>query len=83
MTDIKLTKQPLTKYERARLIGARSLQISMGAPLMQKLSVKKLEEIKYDPLEIAKLEFEAGVIPLDIKELKDLKPEEPKKSKKD
>lgn len=65
MVDLKFDK--LTKYEKARIIGARSMQISMGAPLLIKLSPKKLEELKYDPLEIAKLEFESGIIPIDVK----------------
>jgi len=56
-----------TKYERARIIGSRALQISQGAPLLLKLSKKELEEMKYNPVEIARREFEKGVIPLDVK----------------
>ncbi len=56
----------LTKYERARLIGSRALQISMGAPFMIKLSAKDLERIAYNPVEIAKLELEADSLPIDI-----------------
>lgn len=56
-----------TKYERARMIGSRALQISMGAPLMVELNPEELEKLKFNPIEIAKLEFEAGVIPLTIK----------------
>lgn len=56
-----------SKYEKARMIGSRALQISMGAPFMIKLSPKELEEIKYNPVEIAKKEFEAGVIPIEVK----------------
>ncbi len=67
MNDINWPLDRLTKYERARIIGARSLQISMGAPLLVKLTPKRLEELHYDPLEIAKLEFEAGVIPIEVK----------------
>jgi len=66
MVELKLDKDKLTKYERARVIGARSLQISMGAPMMVKLNPKRLEELHYDPLEIAKLEFAEGVIPIDV-----------------
>jgi DNA-directed RNA polymerase subunit K len=66
MVELKLEKGKLTKYERARVIGARSMQISMGAPIMVKLTPKKLEELKYDPLEIAKLEFAEGVIPIEV-----------------
>jgi len=56
-----------TKYERARMIGSRALQISMGAPLMIELSQEELEKLRFNPIEIAKKEFEAGVIPLTIK----------------
>lgn len=56
-----------TKYERARIIGARALQISMGAPMLLKLGDDELEKINFNPVEIAKLEFEKGVIPITIK----------------
>ena len=56
-----------TKYEKARMIGSRALQISQGAPMLIKLGKKELEEIKYDPIEIATKEFEAGVLPITIK----------------
>ena len=56
-----------TKCETARILGARALQISMGAPFIIKLSEKELEEIKYNPIEIAKLEFKEGVIPITVK----------------
>jgi DNA-directed RNA polymerase subunit K len=56
-----------TKYEKARMIGSRALQISMGAPFVVKLSDKELEGMKYNPLEIAKMEFKEGVLPITIK----------------
>ena len=55
-----------TKYEKARLIGARALQIAMGAPLLLKLSEEELENIRYDPIKISKLEFEKGILPISI-----------------
>ncbi len=55
-----------TKYEKARMIGSRALQISMGAPFTVKLSKKELEGICYNPVEIAKLEFEQGVMPIEV-----------------
>ncbi len=67
MKIIKLEGSDFTKYEKTRIIGARALQLSMGAPFLVKISEKKLEELKYNPIEIAKLEFEAGVIPLQVK----------------
>lgn len=61
-------EQPLTytKYEKARLIGSRALQISHGAPLLVKLKEKELEELRYNPIAIARREFDEGVIPLEI-----------------
>ncbi|MBI2548704.1 DNA-directed RNA polymerase subunit K [Candidatus Woesearchaeota archaeon] len=56
-----------TKYEIARMLGSRALQISQGAPFLVKISDKELEEIKYSPLEIAKREFAAGVLPITVK----------------
>jgi len=49
-----------TRFEKARIIGARALQISMGAPPL-------LEVQKKDPIEIAVLEFEEGVTPITVK----------------
>ena len=58
--------EKLTKFELARVIGSRALQISQGAPPLVKLTKKKLEEIKYNPIEIAKIELEEGVIPITV-----------------
>ena len=57
----------LTKYERARIIGARALQISMGAPFLTKFGKKELEELNYKPVEVAKFEFKKGILPITIK----------------
>lgn len=56
-----------TKYEQARIIGARALQISMGAPFMVNLSDEELKKIRYNTIEIAKLEFSKGLIPIEVK----------------
>ena len=42
-----------TKYEKARMIGSRALQISMGAPFLLKLSAEDLAAIKFNPIEIS------------------------------
>ena len=63
----KNLKETYTKYEKARIIGARALQLSQGAPLTIKLSKEELKRINYDFLEIAKLEFEKGTIPITVK----------------
>jgi DNA-directed RNA polymerase subunit K len=56
-----------TKYEKARMIGSRALQLSMGAPFLVKLSVEELEKIKYDPIEIALVEFDEDVLPITVR----------------
>jgi DNA-directed RNA polymerase subunit K len=65
------TKQEMnekfTKYEIARILGARALQLAMNAPLLLKLSKEDLEKINFDPLKIAELEFYAGVLPITVK----------------
>ncbi|MFP4112204.1 MAG: DNA-directed RNA polymerase subunit K [Candidatus Woesearchaeota archaeon] len=58
--------EKLTKYEKARLLGARALQISMGAPFQIKLTKAQLEKINYNPIEIAKLELAEDKIPIEI-----------------
>lgn len=59
--------EKFTKYEMARMIGARALQISMGAPFLVKLGDEDLKRLRYNPVDIAKLEFEKGVIPIAVK----------------
>jgi DNA-directed RNA polymerase subunit K len=61
----RLEKQ-FTKYEVARILGARALQIAMDAPLLLKIGEKELEEINYNPIEIAKMELEQGVLPITV-----------------
>jgi len=61
-----MSEEKLTKYEKARIIGSRALQISMGAPFLVELTKEDLERIRYNPIEIAKIEFEKGVIPIAI-----------------
>lgn len=56
-----------TKYEIARMIGSRALQISMGAPALVSLTEKDLIRIGYNPIEIAKLELEKDVLPITVK----------------
>lgn len=68
MAKVKEVEGPetYTKYEKARILGSRALQISMGAPFLVKLSTKELEGLNYNPIEIAKLELEKGVIPITV-----------------
>ena len=51
----------LTKYEKARIVGARALQLAMDAPPLLEVH----EEI-IDAVKLAYLEFEKKVIPLQV-----------------
>lgn len=53
-----------TRFEKARIIGARALQISMGAP-----SLIKIPKDVIEPIDIAMLEFEEEAIPITVKRL--------------
>ena len=64
---IEKLESQFTKYELARILGARALQIAMDAPLLLKIDEKKLEEINYNPIEIAKMELEQRRLPFIIK----------------
>ncbi len=57
----RTTTRYLTKYERARVLGTRALQLSLNAPPMVEL------EGETDPLQIASKELREGKIPLIIR----------------
>jgi DNA-directed RNA polymerase I, II, and III subunit RPABC2 len=50
----------MTRFEKARVLGARALQISMGAPPL-------IESKAITPLEIADEELKEGVLPITIR----------------
>ncbi len=62
-----MSEQKYTKYEKARMIGSRALQLSMGAPFLVKLTEEELTKINFDPIEIAMLEFDEDVLPITVK----------------
>lgn len=66
--DKQIAKEDFTKYEVARILGARALQIAMDAPFLKKIEKDKLEEISYDPMKIAREEFDAGILPITVKQ---------------
>ena len=75
-------RRPHTRFEKARIIGARALQISHGAPLYVSEKILRVEfreelvalygveeaNIRFvlDPLKIALLEYEQHLIPIDV-----------------
>lgn len=56
-----------TRFEIARILGARALQISMDAPLLMKISDEELNEMHFDALKIATKEFKSGVLPISVR----------------
>merc|ERR1719445_2646133 len=59
--EARITTPYMTKYEKARILGTRALQISMGAPVMVELVGET------DPLEIAQKELKERKIPMIIR----------------
>lgn len=57
----RITTKYMTKYERARVLGTRALQIAMCAPIMVEL------EGETDPLQIAMKELKQRKIPITIR----------------
>jgi DNA-directed RNA polymerase subunit K len=51
-----------TRFERARILGARALQVSLGAPILIDVTPTTV-----DPVEIAEAEFAAGRIPITVR----------------
>lgn len=71
-----------TKYERARILGARALQIAMNAPLLIKITKEDLEKINYDALKIAEVELSSNILPISVKKpFPEKKDEELKRAK--
>lgn len=62
-----MEQQTFTKYERARIIGARALQIAMNAPLLIKISDEDLEKLHFDAIKIAEVELMSNALPISIK----------------
>ncbi|MFZ5955485.1 MAG: DNA-directed RNA polymerase subunit K [Nanoarchaeota archaeon] len=59
-------KEQFSKYERARILGARAMQLAMDAPLLLKIDEKLLSNLNFDPLRIAETELDSGVLPITV-----------------
>jgi len=59
-------EKKFTRYEIARIIGARALQIAMDAPVLLKISEEELKEMQYDALKIAEKELDEDALPIAI-----------------
>ncbi|MEM1507174.1 MAG: DNA-directed RNA polymerase subunit K [Candidatus Bathyarchaeia archaeon] len=54
----------LTRFEKARICGARALQIAMGAPVL----IEVTKDLK-SPIDIALEELKRGVLPITIRRM--------------
>jgi len=52
----------LTRFERARIVGSRALQIAMGAPILVEPSAASS-----NPIDIALRELESGILPITVR----------------
>lgn len=52
----------ITRFEKARIVGARALQISMGAP-----PLVEPPKGSTNPINLALMELEAGILPITIR----------------
>ncbi len=59
---IRVGPPKLTRFEKARIVGARSLQLAMGAP-----AFVTIEKSLRDPIAIASAELEEGGLPVSIR----------------
>ena len=50
-----------TRFEKARIVGARALQISYGAPVLV-----DYPEDMLDPIDIAMQEYEKDLVPITV-----------------
>lgn len=55
------TEEKFMRFERARIVGARALQIAMGAPV-----ILNVERGFLDPVSLAEREFAEGLIPITV-----------------
>ena len=55
-------EEKYSRYEIARILGARSLQLAMDAPVLLKLSKEEQDDLNYDVLKIAEKELDAQIL---------------------
>jgi len=59
---VSIGPRKLTRFEKAKVISARALQIAMGAPVL--INIPESED---SPIEIALLELKEGILPISIR----------------
>ena len=60
--EVSIGPPKLTRFEKARIVGARALQIAMGAPILVVPSANLS-----NPIDIALQELETGTLPITIR----------------
>jgi DNA-directed RNA polymerase subunit K len=55
-----MSQQHFNRYEKARIIGARALQVSYGAPVL-------IDTKQSEPILIAAEEYDAGALPFTVR----------------
>jgi len=60
--EILIGPPKLTRFERARIVGARALQIAMGAPILIEFPSKQRS-----PIDVALEELKSGILPITIR----------------
>lgn len=61
LMQVEIGPKKLTRFEKAKVVSARALQIAMGAPVLIDISKKTIS-----PIDIALLEIQEGVLPISI-----------------
>jgi len=59
--QVSIGPKKLTRFERAKVVSARALQIAMGAPVL----IDMPKEVR-SPIDMALLEIEEGILPISI-----------------
>ena len=62
--EVKIGPPKLTRFEKARIVGARALQISLGAPILVDIPISVS-----NPIDIALKELEENVLPMTIRRI--------------
>ena len=60
--EVRIGPPKLTRFERARIVGARALQISLGAPILVELPASVT-----DSIDIGLRELEEDTLPMTIR----------------
>lgn len=60
--EVLIGPHKLTRFEKARIVGARALQIAMGAPILI-----ERRKAHINPIDTALLELETGKLPITIR----------------